>query len=297
MTRSLRTPESFGTDAAVPFAWRTRRIDAAGTTLAAFEAGSDASDAPAVLLLHGLGHWTDAAWGRLIPYLDPSLRYAGFDLPGFGASGKPDVRYDRAFFRRAVDDASAALGLRRFALLGHSLGGFIAADWAGEHPQRVTHLALVAPAGFSAPPRHLFYALLARAAGKPLTALAPSDRLVRRVLEHAVHDPSALDPAHVERAYALAQDAAVRRAFAGIYAAALETFTSTRRSRRRFARYTGPVLCAWGRHDRYIPPTTLDAVRSAYAGVSTLVLERSGHLPMLEEPESLAAPLRNFFRT
>lgn len=280
--------------AAVPSAWRARRIRAAGVTLAAYETGSGASDAPAVLLLHGLGHWTDAVWSPLVAHLDPALRYAAFDLPGFGASEKPDVRYDRAFFRRVVDEAANALGLETFALVGHSLGGFIAADWAGANADRVRRLALIAPAAFSRTPRHLLYALIARGAARHLSVPVPPRGLVVRMLHRAVAEPSAIDEAHVERAYELAQDLAVRRAFAGVYANALEAFAGTRSLREHFARYTGPVFCAWGRHDRYIPLSSLNDVRRVYPHAETLILDHSGHLPTLEEPETLGAALRSF---
>ncbi len=263
-------------------------------TLAAYETGSDATGAPAVLLLHGLGHWTDGAWGRLVPQLDPKLRYVAFDLPGFGASEKPDAPYDAAYFRRVTEDAVDALGLERFALVGHSLGGFIAADYAGAQPDRVTHLALIAPAGFSRTPRHLFYGI-AGALARGLFVFAPSKRFIARVFARAVSDPSALDPAHVERAYELSQQLALRKAFAGVYAGALRAFAMRRKLHAAFARYAGPVMCAWGEHDRYISIDALREVQRVYPRATTLVLERSGHLPMLEEPEKLGAALRAHF--
>jgi pimeloyl-ACP methyl ester carboxylesterase len=54
------------------------------------------------------------------------------------------------------------------------------------------------------------------------------------------------------------------------------------------------VFCAWGKHDRYIPLTALRAVQRVYPQATTLILERSGHLPMIEEPEELGAALRAF---
>jgi len=281
-------------NAAVPSAWRARRIHAAGVTVAAYEMGSDASDAPVVLLLHGLGHWTDAAWGRLVPRLDGALRYVAFDLPGFGASEKPDVRYDLAYFRRVVDDVVATLAPQRFAHVGHSLGGVIAAAWAGEHPERVTHLALIAPAGFARTPRFVLYAVLARLFGWAVPALKPSHRYNRRALERAVADPGSLDPAHVERTYELSQELAVRRAFGKVYSAALDTFGNRGALHRRFARYTGPAFCAWGRHDRYISVRGLRVVARVYPQATTLVLDHRGHLPTIEEPEALATALRAF---
>ncbi len=282
-------------NATVPSAWRARRIDAAGATLAAYETGSDASGAPVVLLLHGLGHWTDGAWGRLVPHLDPALRCVAFDLPGFGASDKPAVRYDRAFFRRAMDDAVDALELKRFALAGHSLGGFIAADWAGAHPERVSHLALIAPAAFARTGRHLVYALASSVAGRLFTRRRPSASS-RASLRRSVADPSALDPAHVERAYELAQELALRKAFAGVYAGALRSPSRTRANCRPASRATpGPVMCAWGKHDRYIPPAALREVVRVYPHAKTLILENSGHLPMIEEPAKLGTALHAFF--
>jgi pimeloyl-ACP methyl ester carboxylesterase len=280
-------------NAAVPSPWRAGRVRAAGATLATYETGSDAPGAPVVLLLHGLGHWTDAAWGRLVPQLDPALRCVAFDLPGFGASDKPNAAFDLAYFRRVLDDVVAALGLQRFALIGHSLGGFIAADYAGAHPGRVTHLALIAPAAFARTPRHLVYAL-AGGFARPLFERRPSRRFVTRMLLRSVLDPSALDPAVVERAYELSQDPALRKAFAGIYAGALHAFAHARALHAGFARYPGPVFCGWGAHDRYIGINALRDVVRVYPRATTLILNKSGHLPMIEEPQTLGVALRRF---
>jgi pimeloyl-ACP methyl ester carboxylesterase len=229
-----------------------------------------------------------------VPLLAPQFRCIAFDLPGFGASDKPDVRYDRLFFRRIVDDATAALGLGRFALCGHSLGGFIAADWAGARPDRVSRLAMIAPAGFSRTPRHLVFALLARGPGRFVFTGRPSRRFVERALIRAVADPATLDPAQIERAVELAQDLAMRRAFGGVYAAAVVTFAGRRALHAGFARYAGPVFCAWGSRDRYIHAASLRDVVRVYPRAHTLVLDRSGHLPMIEQPRELAAALNPF---
>jgi pimeloyl-ACP methyl ester carboxylesterase len=281
--------------AAVPSPWRTGRVRAAGAMLATYEMGSDEPGAPAVLLLHGLGHWSDAAWGRLVPELDPALRYVAFDLPGFGASDKPDAAYDLAYFRRVLDDAVAELRLERFALVGHSLGGFIAADYAGTHSARVTRLALIAPAAFARTARHLIFAL-AGGFARPLFERRPSRRFVVRMLQRSVLDPGALEPADIERAYELSQEPALRKAFAGVYAGAIQAFARASELHAGFARYTGPVLCAWGAHDRYINVAALRDVVRIYPHANTLILKKSGHLPMIEEPQILGTALRNFLK-
>jgi pimeloyl-ACP methyl ester carboxylesterase len=276
-----------------PLAWRARSVRAAGARIAAFEAGSSAPSAPAVLLLHGLGHWSDAAWGRLIPELDPSMRYVAFDLPGFGDSERPQAAYDLPYFQHVVDDVTAATGLEEFALVGHSLGGLIAAAYAGARPERVRRLALIAPAGFAPAPRYLVYALASTFA-RWLFTRRPSRAFVTRTLRRAVYDPAALDAPTLERAYVLSQDVGVREAFASVYAGAIQAFARRAELHGGFARYAGPVFCAWGRHDRFIGVGALDDVRRVYPHLQSVILERSGHLAMVEEPGLLGAALRRF---
>lgn len=106
-----------------------------------------APDAPPVLALHG---WLDNAgtFERLAPCLT-GLRIVALDLPGHGHSDHrpPGCRYH---FTDYVDDvlaAADALGWERFSLLGHSLGGAVAAVVAAVRPQRIERLALIEAIG------------------------------------------------------------------------------------------------------------------------------------------------------
>jgi pimeloyl-ACP methyl ester carboxylesterase len=62
-----------------------------GTNVRTFETGNPEPGAPAVVMVHGMGHWTQAAWSRLATHFANSRRVVAFDLPGFGASEKPDA--------------------------------------------------------------------------------------------------------------------------------------------------------------------------------------------------------------
>ena len=79
----------------------------------------------------------------LSPNLDPRLRIIAPTHRGFGDSDKPDDSYAMADFVADAVQFADALGLDRFALAGHSMGGFIAHHLAVDHPDRLTHLALV----------------------------------------------------------------------------------------------------------------------------------------------------------
>jgi len=273
--------------------WQADRITAGGIDVARFTTGSSAPGAPALLLLHGLGHWTGAAWNRIVPLLDPAWRIVAIDLPGFGESARPDARYDLPFFRTVVADVADQSLPERFALAGHSLGGMIAADYAAAYPERVERLILIAPAGFASVP-----AIVVRVLGSKLVrrffSLEPRPDFVLRTLRQSVYDPAHLDPDVIAQAQRYAADPAVRRAFGGIYSGAMQAMRDLRALHRFFGHYRGPVLAVWGQYDRYIPVKALADVQRVYPQAELRIFDQSGHVVMDDEPAALAADIRTF---
>ncbi len=276
-------------DAHAKARWRRRSITLdADTTLAAYEAGLTDSAAPALVLVHGLGHWALGAWDSLGAELEATHRLIAFDLPGFGDSSKPDRTYGTRFFVAALERIVEEFGPQRYGLVGHSLGGLISADFASRNPPGLQSLTLIAPAGFT---RSL--KLFARIVGShPLTALfpafIPSRAFVRRVFEMSVYDPAALDREMYEEAYRLSQDAAMTRAFARVYRDAWQTCANMPAEHARYARWTGPTLIVWGHEDRYVPIAALPTARRVYPHAEVAVLECCGHCPAIEHPREVA---------
>lgn len=275
--------------------WRRSALTVAGAVrVAVFETGrlSAASEAaPPMLLLHGMGHWTEGAWSPLARHFADAHPVIAIDLPGFGDSERPDVPYDLPFFVRVVEDVVARLPLVRPVLVGHSLGALIAGAYAAQHPERMRALGLIAPMGFMRIPRLLVRFLGGRVVGRLLRA-RPSRRVVRSTLAKAVYDARSIGAEYHERAFALAQDPAFGRGFARIYAGAMQELRDPSALHARLARYRGPVAIAWGRHDVYVPIRGLQAARRVYPQARVLVLERSAHCPHIEEPASVAAVIR-----
>ena len=92
-------------------------------------------DGPPVVLLHG---WPTSSylWRDVMPAIARTNRVIAPDLPGFGVSDKPaGVRYDFAFFERALDGLLAALGVDAVGLAVHDLGGPIGVHWAVAQPR------------------------------------------------------------------------------------------------------------------------------------------------------------------
>jgi 2-hydroxy-6-oxonona-2,4-dienedioate hydrolase len=273
--------------------WRERRIVAAGIAVAVFETGSTANDARTLVLVHGLGHWTQAAWDVLVPLLDPQLRIVAFDLPGFGASDKPDARYDTAFFGQVIGAILDQVAPASFILCGHSLGGYIAANYAAAHSERVERLILIAPAGFLRAARFV-YALLGSQLARWFFTRRPGRRFVDRTLNQSVVDPASIPLAIRDRAFAYATQSEVRRAFAAVYTGAIQDFRQAPVVHGRLRAWTGPTLIIWGRRDRYIPIKALKTARTVYPQAEVVIAENTGHLPMVEEAPLVAAAIERF---
>ncbi len=276
-------------------AWRRGSLDVAGDRIATFEAGSADPEAPVVFLIHGLAHWTEGAWTRTVARLPAHMRIAAFDLPGFGISAKPDVAYDLPLFARAADAVLDALAPDRpVAVVGHSLGAMIAADLAARRPELVARLVLVDPAGFLTMPGWLFGVMRGPLIEGLMTRVKPNAWYVERQLAQSVVDPTTIDAPDRARWIANLRDRDVRRTIARVYAGALQEIAAIDALHARFARYTGPVLAVWGRHDRYIAVAALDEVVRVYPRAATLVCEHSAHVPINEEPDVVAAGLVPF---
>jgi len=276
-------------------AWRAGSVRTSdGFAIATFEAGRTDDAAPVIVCVHGMGHWTQAAWDFVAARFEATHRVVAFDLPGFGASEKPRIAYTLDFFERVLGEVIEARAPdARVVLMGHSLGGLIAARYASQQPERVALLVLVDPAGFLRTP-----SLVLKVAGsKPVRALVarirPSAAFVRRTFRNAVFDPATIPEDYLARAVELSRDRAVIFAFADVYANAMGAFIRLRDLHARLARYNGPTLLVWGRDDRFVPVRGLATARRVYPGAHERVIDACGHCPAIEHPAILAAAMRD----
>ncbi len=100
-----------------------------------------------VVLIHGLSSYL-GFWEYQIGHLSKSHRVIALDLPGYGASARPDAPYTPPWYAGVVADWMQAIQLPSATVMGHSMGGQIALTLALDHPERVDALVLSAPAGF-----------------------------------------------------------------------------------------------------------------------------------------------------
>lgn len=100
-----------------------------------------------LLMVHGLGSYAPA-WKKNIEDLQRDYRCIAVDLPGYGHSSKGDYPGHMAFYADVLAELIDSIGLKSVTLVGHSMGGQIAMLAALAHPEKVSGLVLIAPAGF-----------------------------------------------------------------------------------------------------------------------------------------------------
>ena len=241
-------------------------LEGGGYRLRYLEMGSGGTP---IVLLHGFGADLNT-WMFNQPALAQSRRTIALDLPGHGGSQKDVGAGTPDALAGAVQAALAALSVERMHLVGHSMGGALAAVMAARAPDRVAALTLIAPAGFGSEINAGFIDGFVRASRR---------RDATEVLQMLVHDPALVSRAMVE-------DVLRYKRLDGV-TAALETIARAWFPEGRqacdavslLAKVQVPVQVIWGRDDRVIPSVQADALGDR---ATVHVLEHAGHLPHME---------------
>ena len=255
-----------------------------GIRLRVAEAGSG----PALLLLHGLTA-THANWEHTLPAFADRYRVVAPDLPGHGASEKPDAPYSMDFFAGVLRSLARELGIDTAVVAGNSLGGEIAVEMALEYPRFVRGLVLAAPAGG--------FSRALTPVGRGIEALA-YPWLMRAVLPWAVgrsfhdrtHPGYAMRRRMMEERIAHADFPAFVRAVARSIRGALEG------GGQPIDRLRLPVLLVWGKNDGVIPYASHQRVLRGLPHARFATFDQCGHLPMLEQSTAFNRELAQFLR-
>jgi pimeloyl-ACP methyl ester carboxylesterase len=245
-------------------------------------------DAPAVIMLHGMGAslHTWEPWARA---LADDYRVIRFDLPGHGLT-PPDPTGD---YRDARSHALLAalmdsLGVERATLIGNSMGGRIAWSFAAAYPHRVHTLVLISPDGFASPG----FEYDTPPDVPPLLSLmrvALPRWMLRSTLEPAYADASVLTDSLTRRYHELLLAPGAREAMLDRMRQTVLTDPISRLQRIR-----APTLLLWGEADAMIPIDNAQDYLDAMPEARLVRLPGLGHLPFEEAPAATVDVVRAF---
>ena len=226
------------------------------------------SGRPVVVLHGGAGPMSVVPWAELLARTRPAQVITPIH-PGFMATPRPDALTDIRGVARAHAALLRKLGLERVALIGNSIGGWIAAELALYAPELVDKLVLVDAVGIAVP-------------GHPVADVfsIPLDELARL----SYHDPARfrIDPTKLspeQKAVMAGNFATLRLYGAGMTDAGL---------RERLRALATPTLVVWGEADRIADHAYGRAYADAIPGARFQLLAGTGHVPQIETPELLA---------
>jgi len=247
-------------------------------------------DGPPLVLLHGLG-LTWRCWRPVLGALEAHHHVVALDLPGFGAS--PPLR--EAPTPAALADAVAreldVLGLERPALVGNSLGGWIALELARRG--RAERVVAIAPAGLETPPERAYVIAmneLMRARAKvlaPLGWLATGPRPVRALLFGGLRArPGRVPP----------REAAIELRAFGRSRGFQRTLRHTegRAVADRLGEIQVPVRIAYGTADLLVGRLTAPRFAALLPRADLVALPGAGHVPMADDPDLVARTVLDF---
>lgn len=261
-----------------------RRATIAGRHWTWVERAGRTPDAPTVVMVHGYTGSKENFY-RLCARLGARYRLVAPDLPGWGESGREDGA-DYGFAAQAENVAAFLrhLGGAPVVLVGHSMGGGIAALVAARHPRLVGKLVLLDAAGVEFAENAFGLAVLE---GRNPFAVE-DDASLRRYFGVIFHDADARPPLPWPGSWAYV---AWRRREGAFEQSVLERIG---RGEERFLpwqeaeRIRQPTLLLWGAHDQVIDPGALDLYAQRIPHAQRRLLEGSGHMALMEQPAEVA---------
>ncbi len=255
-------------------------------------------DADAVRTLLFLPTWSlvhSRCWKMQVPYFaGQGFRVVAFDGRGNGKSARPASGYTTDHFARDTVAVMDALGIARAALIGSSAGSRWAMQVAAEHPDRVTHLALIGPgANLDGAPRRDLATFLAAppdfAGGNKYNAVywrTDYSDFVDWFFRNVLSEPHSTKGIEDAVAWGLETTPDV------LIPTIVES--GTPRMAAFAAAIRCPTLVLHGTEDRIIPLANGEAIHAAIAGSSLVALEGCGHAPHLRDPVKVNTLIHEF---
>jgi pimeloyl-ACP methyl ester carboxylesterase len=257
-----------------------------------------AGSGPVLLLLHGIANSSET-WESVAERLSEHFTLIAPDMLGHGHSATPRGDYSLGAHASGARDLLTALGHDRVTVVGHSLGGGVAMQFAYQFPERCERLGLVSSGGLGKEVHLLLRAAALPGADWVLPVLTSSGvlqagRSVGALLRRGKLAPSG-DLAVLAAGFASLDSDGSRQAFLHTVRSVIDVSGQrvSANDRLHLAAVL-PTLIVWGEKDSIIPPKHGQAAHEAMPGSRFEVFPGAGHMPHHDDPERFARILEDF---
>jgi pimeloyl-ACP methyl ester carboxylesterase len=254
------------------------------------EAGS--MDAPAVVLLHGTGgHWE--VYAPTIGPLSEDFHCIAVDMVGNGFSDRPDYDYEIAVYVAHIAGLLDVLGIQRASFIGMSLGAWVAARFALDHPERTDKLILQSPAGLIATASNM-----ARIRAERTAAVEnPTWESIKAMFDHLIADEENRIPDIIALRQAIYRMPATRDAIDHVLI--LQDPEARERNlikEEQWAAIAAPTLVVASGKDHSEYMNTAQQVARLIPDAEVVEMAQVRHWPAFEDPDTFNAAALRFLR-
>lgn len=253
---------------------------------------------PVILLIHGMAS-SSASWDPVLPLLGKRHIVVAPDLLGHGGSAKPATAdYSLGAFASNVRDLLTALGHERATIVGHSLGGGVALQFAYQFPERCERLVLVSSGGLGKEVSPILraatlpgFAFVLQAVAGTTTRAGPA---AARVLRRVGLRPG-IDAEEAWTSLETLVDPATRSAFVQTLRSVIATGGQrVSATDRLYLAAAMPTLLVWGDRDPIIPVAHASAAHEQIPGSRLEIVPGAGHYPHRAMPKRFTDALSAF---
>lgn len=235
-----------------------------------------------LVLVHGLGASAER-WNTVIPNFAKHYHVIVPDLIGFGYSDKPVVDYTPDFFSVFLGKFFDVLGIKRPNMIGSSLGGQIAAEYASVNPNNLEKLILVSPSGMMKQSTPALDAYIT-------AALYPNEQSAKNAFEMMESSGNEVDDVIVEGFIKRMQLPNAKLAF-------MSTVLGLKNSEiitSKLHTIHSPTLIIWGSKDPVIPIQYAESFVSSIKDCRFYRMDGCGHTPYVQDPNTFSSIVLEF---
>ena len=245
-------------------------------------------DGPVLVMVHGYSA-SLADWEPWVKLLGDRYRIVSLDLPGQGLTRSPadySAWQGANGYVQVVDGVTNQLGLKRFVLIGNSMGGMVSWTYALAHPEKLDGLVLVDAAGWGEKPKGaLIFKLLMNPTTAALIKNLDNRAMVKQGLQAAFEDPKLVDDKLVDRYAEMSRAPGHRDILIHLQQGRVEA------TKDKLATIAIPTLVMHGKQDQLISVKDGERFAQAIPNATLIEYDNVGHVPMEQIPEKSAADL------